>query len=147
MRSWPSFMNTWLVAKGSLSNCGAAAAMRAASRLARSALRRHDTAFEIGEKLHRGVPPFAEQLPGALAAELEVGHPGRIEEHHGFSIHAAILDDAKRQHVDARLPGEIRRGDILRHERIRKTRAVHVDRHVPLVSDLRRARGSRPACR
>ena len=86
--------------------------------------------------MHGGVSSLAEQLPGTLAPELEVRDAGRIEEHHGLGIHAAILDDAKRQHVHARFPGELGRGDLLRHQRIGEARAVHMHAHVALVSNL-----------
>ena len=129
-------MNTWLVSNGTLSNCGAAAAIRAASRFARSALRRHNPAFDVGQELHRGITTLAGELPGALATELEVRHPGRIEEHHGFGIHAAILDDAERQHIDARLPGQLGRGHVLRDQRIRESRAVHMQGHAALMGDV-----------
>ena len=90
---------------------------------------------EIREQLHGGVTSLAEELPRALAAELEVRDPVRIEKHHGLGVHAAILDDAERQHIHARLPGELGGGNLLRHERIREARAVHVHRQAAFVGD------------
>ena len=130
-------MNTWLVASGSLKHCGAAAAMRAASRLALLGIALPHTTFEVREKLHGGVSSLAEQLPRPLATELEVRDAGRIEKHHGLRVHAAILDHAKRQHVDARLPGEVGRVHFLGHQRVGEACAVHVHGHVVFVSNLR----------
>ena len=79
-----------------------------------------DTTFEVCQQLHGSVSSLAEELPGTLAPELEVRDQGRIEEHHRLGIHAAILDDAKRQYVHARLPGELGRRHLLRHQRMAK---------------------------
>jgi hypothetical protein len=87
--------------------------------------------------LQRSVSTLAGQLARALATELEVRHAGRIEVHDGLGIHAAVLDDAKRQHVDAGLPAELGRGDFLRDHGIREARAIHVHGHATRVRDVR----------
>ena len=146
MRASPNFMNTWLVACGSPSSCGAAAAMRAGQPVRSLRVALPQSHFDVGQQLHCGISALAGELPGTLATELEIRDPGRIEEHHRFGIHAAILDDAERQHIDARFPGQLGRRHVLRHQRIRESRAVHVQGHAALVGDIGQRARFPPAC-
>jgi hypothetical protein len=130
-------MKTWLVAIGSLRSCGAAGGDAGGEPVGTLGISLPQPGLKIGEQLHGGISPLAQELSGALAAEFEVRDSRRIKKHDGFGIHAAILDDAERQYVDPRLPGELCRGRILRHQRIRKARTIHVHRHAPLMGDLR----------
>ena len=48
-------------------------------------------------------------MPAALAPELELPGARRVEQHHRLDPEAAVLGAAEAQHVDPRLPGQLRR--------------------------------------
>ena len=82
---------------------------------------------------------LGEEMPAALAAQLELPGPGRVEQHHRLDPEAAVLGAAEAQHVDTRLPGQLRRRAAEMHQRVGETRPVHVHRQ-PV-----RPRHARPA--
>ena len=90
----------------------------------------------IGEKrrkLRRQKAVLGEQMAGTLAP---LGHrPGfrGVEEHHRLCGKRAALGGAKRQHIDAGLPGDLRRTGVEPDQRIGKARAVHMHPHAMVV--------------
>ena len=79
-------------------------------------------------------------MRAAFAAQLEFPRLLRVEENHGFDTHAAVLGAAKAHHIDARFPRHLSRGAAQCHQRIGKTRAVHMDGQVVFLGH----RGQRP---
>jgi len=81
---------------------------------------------EIGGKLRGEETVLGQQVPAALAP---LGHERgarRIEDHHGFGGERAAFGGAERQHIDAGLPGQLRRRRVETNQRIGKAGAVHV---------------------
>jgi hypothetical protein len=61
-------------------------------------------------------------MAGTLAPFAEKRGAGRIEHHHRLRRHRAAFGGAERQHVDAGLPGYLRRRGVEPHQSIVKPR-------------------------
>ena len=72
----------------------------------------------------------------ALAAAQHVGAALRVEEDHSFRPHRAAFGGAKRERVDARLPGDLGKRDIHARERVADPRAIHMQRDAAFVRDV-----------
>ena len=79
-------------------------------------------------------------MTGALAPFAEKRGAGGIEHHHGLRRQRAALGGAERQHVDAGLPGHLRRRGVEPHQGIGEARAIHVHGERAGVRDVAQAR-------
>ena len=82
---------------------------------------------EIGVELRRQQPHFREQVPAALAPELELLGEIGVEEDHDLRAHRAVLGGAEAEHIDAGLPRQFGRRAIDVGEGVGETRAIHVE--------------------
>ncbi len=83
---------------------------------------------KVGEQLGAQKAQLRPQVPALFTAPLEILGERRIEEHDRLGAERTVLGGAERQHVDAGFPGRRRGRYAEMAERIRETRAVHVDR-------------------
>src|SRR5690606_25291344 len=85
-----------------------------------------DACLDVRKQLSRSEAGLREQMPGALAPQLEIPNELRIEEHDCFCRERAVLGGAEGEHVDASAPGDIAGMTVEGHDGVRETRAVHV---------------------
>ena len=107
------------------------AASRSAIALAWRALAEPQVVVEVREHLRAEIAALRHELAGALAAIQEVVGQGAVEEDHRLHAERAVLGGAEREHIHARLPGELGRRAAQAHQRVGETGAVHVHAQAP----------------